>query len=222
VNSPVHRAVWFPDIPFESIHERPQAWGRRHALPCAGGDSEFVASTRGFAATSTVSWAEMHNGWPAAIYGHNDGQETCASKNAELILVFRQFLIETLMETIFPACIPREDRHFVQTDKAFLIAKPMRKAAWTKPFAANGPPSPRPPIPRRSRFIQQTKARHYRTGDFSLLSAVSTFSLALTGTRRACSTCPIRSRLQCVFYPEFLLPGSSGGPRQLHRSFVAS
>jgi hypothetical protein len=157
VNSPVHRAVWFPDIPFESIHERPQACGRRPALPCAGGDSEFVASTRGFAAASTVSWAEMHNGWPAAIYGHNDGQETCASKNAELILVFRQFLIETLMETIFPACIPREDRHFVQTDKAFLIAKPMRKAAWTKPFAANGPPSPRPPIPRRSRFIQQTK-----------------------------------------------------------------
>ncbi len=45
-------------------------------------------------------------------------------------------------------------RERLQTDKAFLIAKPMRKAAWTKRFAANGPPRPLPPIPRRSRFVQ--------------------------------------------------------------------
>jgi hypothetical protein len=32
----------------------------------------------------------------------------------------------------------------MQTDKAFLIATPMRKAAWTKRFAANGPPRPLP------------------------------------------------------------------------------
>jgi hypothetical protein len=106
VSSPVHRAVWFPSIPFESIHERPQAWARRPALACARGDSEFVASTRGIAAASTVSWAEMHNGGPAANYGHRDGRETCASKSAELILVFRPFLIETLMRMAFPEFNP--------------------------------------------------------------------------------------------------------------------
>jgi hypothetical protein len=42
-------------------------------------------------------------------------------------------------------------------------------------------------------------ARQYRSCGF-LLSGVNTFSLALTGTSRACSACPIRPRLQCVSY----------------------